>query len=123
MDNQNVHLFPFEAFFSYDVFKSNLKKVSDRFDLKIDWTQEAELKKDFETGLSRDKLRLQIIEVQKILDAISSGSASSWQLSNLAPKIINRDFESDKLFSFVHCFAPPEQLQLTLSFSTVFKEE
>ena len=72
LDNQNVHLFPFEAFFSYDVFKSNLKKVSDRFDLKIDWTQEAELKKDFETGLSRDKLRLQIIEVQKILDAIKN---------------------------------------------------
>ena len=33
------------------------------------------------------------VNIEKILDAISSGAASSWQLSNLAPKIINRDFE------------------------------
>ena len=33
------------------------------------------------------------VNIEKILGAISSGAASSWQLSNLAPKIIDRDFE------------------------------
>ena len=70
-DNQNIHLFPFESFFSYDVFKSNLKKLSDHFNLQID-PDTISFQKDFETGLNLDKLRIQVIEVQKILDAIKN---------------------------------------------------
>ncbi|MCS7253930.1 MAG: NAD(P)-dependent oxidoreductase [Armatimonadota bacterium] len=33
------------------------------------------------------------LDMNKLLDAISDGAASSWMLSNLAPKMLERDFE------------------------------
>jgi 3-hydroxyisobutyrate dehydrogenase len=33
------------------------------------------------------------INTQKAIEAVKSGAAGSWQLSNLGPKIINRDFQ------------------------------
>ena len=56
-------------------------------------------------------------------DTISDFGYTALNISDAKVKIINRDIESDKLFFICPLFAPSGQLQLTLSFSTVFKEE
>lgn len=34
----------------------------------------------------------QYLDLEKTIDAVKGGTAGSWQLANLAPRIINRDF-------------------------------
>ncbi|MDK2773277.1 MAG: hypothetical protein KYX68_13810 [Flavobacterium sp.] len=71
-NNQNVYLFPMESFFSYELLKSNLKELSTHFNLQLDWNREIELKKEYQLGLTLDEALIQIIEVQKILEAIKN---------------------------------------------------
>ena len=56
-------------------------------------------------------------------DTISDFGYTALNVSDPKVKNISRDLDSDKLFAFGHCSMSPGQLQLTLSFSTVFEEE
>ena len=50
------------------------------------------------------------IDLEKLLEVVTAGSAGSWMLSNLGPKIIKRDFEPG--FRIVH---QQKDLRLALS--------
>ncbi|MBS7608945.1 NAD(P)-dependent oxidoreductase [Candidatus Bathyarchaeota archaeon] len=59
------------------------------------------------------------LDLQKMLNVVTGGAASSWMLSNLAPKMIKRDFEpgfkiSHQLKDLHHALSLAEDLKIPL---------
>ncbi|MEM3693182.1 MAG: NAD(P)-dependent oxidoreductase [Candidatus Bathyarchaeia archaeon] len=59
------------------------------------------------------------LDLEKMLNVVTGGAASSWMLSNLAPKMINRDFEpgfkiSHQLKDLRHALSLAEDLKIPL---------
>jgi 3-hydroxyisobutyrate dehydrogenase len=59
------------------------------------------------------------LDLEKMLNVVTGGAASSWMLSNLAPKMIKRDFEpgfkmSHQLKDLRHALSLAEELKLPL---------
>ncbi len=56
------------------------------------------------------------VDLEKAIDAVKSGAAGSWQLSNLAPRIIKRDFQPGFVIDLMQ-----KDLRLVMSATEVVK--
>ncbi len=67
------------------------------------------------------------VDLDKAIDAVKGGAASSWQLVNLAPRIVERDFEPGFMIDLMHkdlniVLRTAEEMKITLPVTSLVKE-
>jgi 2-hydroxy-3-oxopropionate reductase len=67
------------------------------------------------------------VDLDKAIDAVKGGAASSWQLVNLAPRIVERDFEPGFMIDLMHkdlniALRTAEEMKITLPVTSLVKE-
>jgi len=67
------------------------------------------------------------VDLDKAIDAVSGGAASSWQLVNLAPRIVERDFKPGFMIDLMHkdlniVLKTAEEMGITLPVTSQVKE-
>lgn len=67
------------------------------------------------------------VDLDKAIDAVKGGAASSWQLVNLAPRIVGRDFEPGFMIDLMHkdlniVLRTAEEMKITLPVTSLVKE-
>lgn len=67
------------------------------------------------------------VDLDKAIDAVKGGAASSWQLVNLAPRIVERDFEPGFMIDLMHkdlniVLRTAEEMEITLPVTGLVKE-
>jgi 2-hydroxy-3-oxopropionate reductase len=67
------------------------------------------------------------VDLDKAIDAVKGGAASSWQLVNLAPRIVERDFEPGFMIDLMHkdlniVLRTAEEMKITLPVTSLVNE-